>query len=293
MRAIVLAGGTGSRLFPSTTAVSKQLLPVYDKPMVYYPLAVVFQAKIKDILIITTPNDRASFLRLLGNGSQWGVNINYEVQEKPDGIAQAFLIAENFIGKEDVMLILGDNLFYGESLAQRIKSTKTEIKSTSFATIFSYQVENPNRYGVVEFDKSNHVISLEEKPKYPKSNYAITGLYFYPNDVIKKSKILKPSSRGELEITDLNNLFLSERRLKVEPLPKEFLWLDTGTHESLLEATQIIHAIEKRQGIKIGCLEEIALNNQWISPQQLLNWTSGFSNSSYGAYLLNKYQNIL
>ena len=293
MRAIVLAGGTGSRLFPSTTAVSKQLLPVYDKPMVYYPLAVIFQTKIKDILIITTPNDRASFLRLLGNGSQWGVNINYEVQEKPDGIAQAFLIAENFIGKEDVMLILGDNLFYGESLAQRIKSTKTEIKSTSFATIFSYQVENPNRYGVVEFDKSNYVISLEEKPKYPKSNYAITGLYFYPNDVIKKSKILKPSSRGELEITDLNNLYLSEKRLKVELLPKEFLWLDTGTHESLLEATQIIHAIEKRQGIKIGCLEEIALNNQWISTQQLLNWASGFSNSSYGAYLLNKYQNML
>lgn len=291
MKAIVLAGGTGSRLFPSTTAVSKQLLPVYDKPMVYYPLAVVFQAKIKDILIITTPDDRASFLRLLGNGSQWGVKINYEVQEKPDGIAQAFLIAENFIGREDVMLILGDNLFYGESLAQRIKSTKKEVKSIDFATIFSYQVESPNRYGVVEYDKLNHVISLEEKPKYPKSNYAITGLYFYPNDVIKKSKMLKPSRRGELEITDLNKLYLSEKRLKAELLPKEFIWLDTGTHESLLEATQIIHAIEKRQGIKIGCLEEIALNNQWISPQQLLNWASGFSNSSYGAYLLNKYQN--
>ena len=293
MKAIVLAGGSGSRLYPSTGAVSKQLLPIYDKPMVYYPLAVVFQAKIKEVLLITTPQDQLAFQRLLANGRQWGVSIQYAVQKQPNGIAEALSIGTDFLAGEDVLLILGDNIFYGEGLEQNLYYAKKTLEEKRKATIFIHEVESPQRYGVVVFDAQGRLKNIEEKPKIPKSKFAITGLYCYPNLVVEQVKKLTPSKRGELEITDINNYLLQKGILEVVPFKPGFTWLDTGTHESLLEATQFVHTLEKRHGIKIGCLEEISFSNQWISLQQLINWASGFSNSSYGAYLLKKYQNKL
>ena len=291
MKAIVLAGGTGSRLFPSTGAVSKQLLPIYDKPMVYYPLAVVFQAQIKEVLLITTPEDQPAFQRLLADGKQWGVHFQYAIQEQPNGIAEALIIGENFLDGDDVLLILGDNLFYGEGLHQYLEEAKKQLHDFRKGTVFAQKVNQPQRYGVAVYNTAGTPVKIEEKPQNPKSKYAITGLYCYPNLVVEQAKKLTPSTRGELEITDINNYLLQEGLLEVVPFKPGFTWLDTGTHESLLEATQFVHTLEKRHGIKIGCLEEIALSNQWISVQQLLNWAAAFSNSSYGAYLLNKYQN--
>ena len=291
MKAIVLAGGTGSRLFPSTRAVSKQLLPIFDKPMVYYPLAVVFQAQIKEVLLITTPEDQLAFQRLLADGKQWGVHLQYAVQKQPNGIAEALSIGADFLAGDDVLLILGDNIFYGEGLQQHLNKAKITLKEKSIGTIFAHEVDSPQRYGVAVYDALGRPKAIEEKPKNPQSNFAITGLYCYPNLVVEQAKKLTPSTRGELEITDINNYLLEEGLLEVVPFKPGFNWLDTGTHESLLEATHFVHTLEKRHGIKIGCLEEIALRNQWISVQQLLNWAAGFSNSSYGAYLFNKYQN--
>lgn len=293
MKAIVLAGGTGSRLFPSTGAISKQLLPVYDKPMVYYPLAVVFQAQIKEVLLITTSEDQPAFQRLLGDGKQWGVHFQYAIQEQPNGIAEALIIGENFLDGDDVLLILGDNLFYGEGLRQHLEEAKKQLHDFRKGTVFAQKVDQPQRYGVAVYNEAGTPVAIEEKPQNPKSKYAITGLYCYPNTVTEYAKKMQPSKRGELEITEINNALLQEDKLNVVPFNPEFAWLDTGTHESLLEATQFVHAIEKRQGIKIGCLEEIALQNQWITQEQLLDWAAGFSNSSYGAYLISKYSEVV
>lgn len=291
MKAIVLAAGTGSRLYPCTKAVSKQLLPIYDKPMVYYPMAVVFQAQIKEVLLITTSEDQLAFQRLLGDGKQWGVNIQYAIQSQPNGIAEALIIGEDFLDGDNVLLILGDNIFYGEGLKQYLHEAIQRVIQRGEATIFAQEVEQPQRYGVAVFNAHGKPVTIEEKPKNPKSNFAVTGLYCFSNKVVEKAKTLTPSTRGELEITDVNNYLLQEGLLEVVIFKQGFTWLDTGTHESLLEATQFVHAVENRHGIKIGSLEEIALSNQWISLQQLLKWTASFSNSSYGTYLLNKYQN--
>ena len=291
MKAIVLAGGTGSRLFPSTKAVSKQLLPIYDKPMIYYPLAVVFKAQIKEVLLITTPEDQPAFQRLLADGKQWGVHLQYAIQEQPNGIAEALSIGAEFLAGEDVLLILGDNIFYGEGLQKHLNKAKITLEEISKGTIFAHEVECPQRYGVAVFDEQGEPQFIEEKPQNPQSNFVITGLYCYPNLVVEQATKLTPSTRGELEITDINNYLLKEGLLELVTFKPGFTWLDTGTHESLLEATQFVHTLEKRYGIKIGCLEEIALSNKWISPHQLLYWAAGFSNSSYGKYLVNKYQN--
>lgn len=285
MKGIILAGGSGTRLYPITMGISKQLLPIYDKPMVFYPLSVLMLAGIKEILIITTPEDQAGFQRLLGNGQQFGINLEYAVQPSPDGLAQAFIIGEEFIGDDSVCLVLGDNIFYGQDFTPKLKRAVENAEQGNGATVFGYQVHDPERFGVVEFDKEKKAISIEEKPKVPKSNYAVTGLYFYDNQVVELAKQVKPSNRGELEITCLNELYLSKAQLNVERLGRGFAWLDTGTHESLLEAAQFVETIEKRQGYKIACLEEIAFNNGWLTSEEIKLRAKLFSKNSFGKYL--------
>lgn len=283
MKGIVLAGGSGSRLHPITQGVSKQLLPVYDKPMIYYPLSVLMLAGIKDILIITTAEDIESFKRLLGNGEKFGIELSYIIQKNPDGLAQAFILGENFIGSDPVCLILGDNIFYGPQLTPKLLHAKSQ---QSGATVFGYHVNDPSRFGVVEFDENNIAVSIEEKPKDPKSNYAVTGLYFYDNDVIEIAKKIKLSERGELEITDVNKAYLDKGKLNVEMLGRGYAWLDTGTHASLLEASQFVYTVESRQGFKIACLEEIAHNNGWIDLTKMHLDHTILNKTDYGKYLL-------
>lgn len=283
MKGIILAGGSGTRLHPITKGVSKQLLPIYDKPMVYYPLSVLMLAGIKEILIITTPEDSASFTSLLGDGSHFGICLNYAVQPSPDGLAQAFIIGEEFIGDDNVCLVLGDNIYHGHGLTEHLKKA---VKRKTGATVFGYHVNDPERFGVVEFDKDKRAISIEEKPKKPKSNYAVTGLYFYDNRVVEIAKTIQPSSRGELEITSINNAYLELGELNVELLGRGYAWLDTGTHDSLLEAGHFVQTIEHRQGLKVACLEEIAFNNKWISKEQLVAEGKALEKTGYGQYLL-------
>ena len=287
MKGIILAGGSGTRLYPITKGVSKQLLPIYDKPMIYYPLSVLMLSGIRDILIITTPEDAAAFHRLLGDGSQWGLNLSYAVQSSPDGLAQAFIIGEEFIAGDDVCLILGDNIFYGQSFSQMLSQAVVNVQEEQKATVFGYYVKDPERYGVAEFDAEGNVLSIEEKPKDPKSNYAIVGLYFYPNKVVEVAKQIKPSARGELEITSVNQAFLQTKELKVQLLGRGFAWLDTGTHDSLTEATNFVETLEKRQGLKISCLEEIAYRKGWISKEKLKELAQELSKNGYGQYLLD------
>lgn len=282
MKGIILAGGTGTRLYPITTGVSKQLLPVYDKPMIYYPLSVLMLAGIRDILIITTPEDRGSFKRMLGDGSSFGIRLSYAVQKVPEGLAQAFLIGEEFIGKERVCLVLGDNIFYGQGFSPKLRNAAAREVG---ATIFGYQVRDPERFGVVEFDASQRAISIEEKPLQPRSNYAITGLYFYDDQVVDIARKVQPSERGELEIGSINQAYLEQSNLTVERLGRGFAWLDTGTHGSLLEAAQYVETIEKRQGFKIACLEEIALHQNWISIDELRSSTAYRASNGYGEYV--------
>ena len=282
MKGLILAGGRGSRLHPLTLGISKQLLPVYDKPMVYYPLSVLMLAGIREILVITTPSDLGLYKNLLGDGSQLGIEISYAEQEKPEGLAQAFLIGEKFIGDDNVCLVLGDNIFYGQHFSEKLEKAASREEG---ATIFGCFTPEPQRFGVVEFNKDGRALNIEEKPIAPKSDYAVTGLYFYDNEVIEKAKVIKPSTRGELEITDLNNLYLEESSLQVEILGRGFAWLDTGTHDSLIEAGQFVQTIEHRQGLKVACLEEIAFNNGWISEDILYKQLENLKNTNYGQYL--------
>ena len=289
MKALLLAGGTGSRLFPVTLGVSKQLLPVYDKPMVYYPLSVLLLAGIREVLLISTPQDIEQYQRLLGDGSKWGITIVFKIQYKPNGLAAAFLLGEEFIGQDPVCLILGDNIFYGLDFSKQLEGVVERTKLGVKATIFGYTVKDPQRYGVIEFDDKGAALSIEEKPENPKGNQAVVGLYFYPNEVVEVAKTITPSERGELEITAVNQYFLQSQKLQVETLGQGFAWLDTGTHESLLEASQFIETIEKRQGLKVGCLEEIAFQKGTISKDQLLDQAQTLQGTSYGDYLLERY----
>lgn len=287
MKGIVLAGGSGTRLFPITKGVSKQLLPIFDKPMVYYPISVLMLAGIRDILIISTPSDLPGFKRLLGDGSDYGVRFEYAEQPSPDGLAQAFIIGEKFIGNDTVCLVLGDNIFYGQSFISMLKEAVKAADKDGEASVFGYWVNDPERYGVAEFDKNGKVLSIEEKPKIPKSNYAVVGLYFYPNKVVEVAKRIKPSARGELEITTVNQEFLKEERLKVQTLGRGFAWLDTGTHDSLSEASNFVEVIEKRTGLKIACLEEIAYNSGWINSDKMREIAQPMIKNQYGQYLLD------
>lgn len=288
MKGIILAGGSGTRLYPITRGVSKQLTPIYDKPMIYYPLSVLMLAEIREVLIITTPDDQQSFKNLLGDGSEIGMRFEYIVQPSPDGLAQAFILGEEFLDGDDACLVLGDNIFYGHGLTQLLAKSVQHIKHENKATVFGYYVSDPERYGVAEFDQSGNVISIEEKPKEPKSNYAVVGLYFYPNDVVKKAKEVQPSDRGELEITTLNEMYLKEERLKVELMGRGYAWLDTGTHESLLEASSFIQTIENRQSLKVACIEEIAYEMGYISKEHLLELAEPLKKNQYGQYLLKR-----
>lgn len=284
MKGIILAGGAGTRLFPITRGVSKQLLPIYDKPMIYYPLSTLMLAGIRDILIITTPEDNESFKRLLGDGRDFGIHLQYAIQPSPDGLAQAFLIGEEFIGEESVCLVLGDNIFWGQGFSPKLLNA---ARKTEGATVFGYEVKDPERFGVVSFDENMRAVSIEEKPVQPKSNFAVTGLYFYDNRVVQLAKQVKPSNRGELEITTLNEMYLNDGSLTVELLGRGFAWLDTGTHDSLLDAATFVETIEKRQGFKIACLEEIAWRNKWLNDQELAELGASMSKNSYGQYLLS------
>ena len=286
MKGIILAGGSGTRLYPITKVASKQLLPIYDKPMIYYPLSTLMLAGIKEILIVSTPEDTPKYELLLGNGEQLGIKLSYKIQPSPDGLAQAFLIGQSFIKDENVCLILGDNVFFGGNLRKKLQEAVSEVEINNNAVVFGYFVNDPERYGVVEFDNDGNAISIKEKPKNPKSNYAVSGLYFYPNDVISVANNQKPSARGELEITDTNKFYLNQGRLKVEKMGRGYAWLDTGTHDSLLEAAQFVHTLEKRQGMKISCIEEIAFRMGYIAKNQLKSLANQMKNNQYGQYLL-------
>ena len=285
MKGIVLAGGSGTRLYPVTKAISKQLLPIYDKPMVYYPISVLMLAGIRDILIISTPEDISKFENLLSDGAQFGVNFSYKIQPSPDGLAQAFILGKEFIGNDSAALVLGDNVFYGQSFSKTLQNAVNRVETSGGATVFGYRVRDPQRFGVVEFDENGKALSIEEKPKNPKSNYAVTGLYFYDNKVVEYAKNLKPSSRGELEITDLNNIYLKNNKLHVELLGRGFAWLDTGTHESLLQAGQYVQTVENNQGIKIACLEEIAYNMGFLKKEDIEKISSQYKNNEYYGYI--------
>lgn len=287
MKGIVLAGGSGTRLYPITKGISKQLLPIFDKPMIYYPISVLMLAGIRDILIISTPYDLPGFKRLLGDGSDYGVKFEYAEQPSPDGLAQAFIIGEKFIGDDSVCLVLGDNIFYGQSFTRMLQDAVRTVEIENKATVFGYHVSDPERYGVAEFDNEGNVLNIEEKPQHPKSNYAVVGLYFYPNRVVKKAKQIKTSARGELEITTLNQCFLEKGELKVQLLGRGFAWLDTGTHDSLSEASTFIEVIEKRQGLKVACLEAIAFNKGWINEDKLKSVAMSMIKNEYGQYLMN------
>ena len=288
MKGIILAGGSGTRLYPVTTVVSKQLLPIYDKPMIYYPLSILMSAGITEILIISTPQDLPRFEELFGDGSQFGLHFDYVVQPSPDGLAQAFILGEDFIGEDDVCLVLGDNIHYGHGIQTLLKQSVAIVESEQKSVVFGYTVTDPERYGVAEVDNHGNVLSVEEKPKDPKSNIAIIGLYFYPNDVVEKAKQVKPSDRGELEITSLHQAYLDENRLKLQPMGRGYAWLDTGTHESLIDASNFIQTIEKRQGLKVACIEEIAYEEGYISKEQLLQLADPLKKNEYGQYLIRR-----